>query len=131
VDGQRSESGGAARRWAPGACLTASAVGAVLIIVGLAWKSATSPATFWSPEQAKELQEASDAMHDHTVHGDHEEAGGEHPDHSSAARQRLDRIQAELEQARFARDRVGPLLVTVGLAVAVAFGIGYLVSRGE
>jgi hypothetical protein len=119
-----------ARRWAPTISVAGMIVGAVLLVVGLAWKPATTPETFWTAEQAQELKAASDALHDHSE-GGHDHAAGEADAHAVEARARYARIQAELESAQFARDRVGPLLTRAGLAVTIAFGIGYMISRGN
>ena len=127
---KQSEAAGEGRRWASRVCLAGAIVGGCLLVVGLAWKSATAPETFWSPEQAKEFAAASEALHGargaapHT----HEPDSGAAAD---AARERFARIQAELERAQYARDEVGPLLTKIGLAAAVAFGIGYLITRGD
>jgi hypothetical protein len=102
------------------------------------WRAAASPENFWSQQQAEEYAAAHDAyhasLHDHESDGAHSghahegEAAGGAP---SEARQRFERIEAELQNAQFSRDRVGPLLMQIGVAAAIAFGVGYLVSRGD
>ncbi len=116
------------RRWAPVLCVAGAAFGVGMLIVGLAWKSATTPETFWTAEQAKEYEAASAAVQHQPVR---DEAGHSHAAPSEQARQRFAHISAELEHARYARDEVGPLLVKFGLAAAIAFGVGYLMTRGD
>jgi hypothetical protein len=122
------------RRWAPTACLVGACFGLVTIAVGALWKSTTTPATFWSQEQAAEYAAAHDAYHA-ALHG-HVGAGHDQASEATSGpppevRERFAKIEAELQRAQFARDRVGPLLMQIGLAAAIAFGVGYLMSRGE
>jgi hypothetical protein len=113
-------------RWAPVICMAGAAFGVGMLLVGLVWKSATSPETFWTAEQAKEFEAASAALH-----ATRDEAGHSHAVPSDEARQRFALISAELERARYARDELGPLLTKLGLATAVAFGIGYLIASRD
>jgi hypothetical protein len=118
------------RRWKPLLCVAGIGVGLLLIVCGLFWRTATTQESFWTEEQAREYKAASDALHAHGETGGAApaEAGELNPE-VAAARERFAQIQAELEEAQFARDKVGPLLVQIGLATAVAFGVGYLVTR--
>lgn len=125
------ESAEEGRRWAPRLCLAGAIVGVCALAVGLVWKSTTSPATFWSREQAEEFAAASDALHGERGAKPHTHDAEAGDPAAEAARQRFDRIQAQLERARYARDEVGPLLTKIGLAAAIAFGIGYLITHGE
>ena len=124
---KKPEAADSARRWASLLFLVGACIGVVLVIVGVAWKSFTAPETFWSDEQAKEFAAASDAMHAQTAEA--QEHGSSEDADTAAARDRLARIQGELERARYARDDMGPLLTRIGLVAAIAFGVGYLVSR--
>jgi hypothetical protein len=103
-------------------------MGVLLVIAGVGWGTLTDKKSFWTEEQAKEFAAASDAMHAHRS-GEHSHAPAEHGDVSDVARERYERIAAELERARYQRDEVGPLLIKVGLAAAIAFGIGYGLSQ--
>jgi hypothetical protein len=100
----------------------------LLVIAGVGWGTLTDEKSFWTVEQAKEFAAASDALHAHRS-GDHSHAPAEHDEASEAARERFERIAAELERARYQRDEIGPLMIKVGLAAAIAFGIGYGLSQ--
>jgi hypothetical protein len=115
-------------------CLAGLVLGVATLIGGLiwGWSMAASPHVLWSPEQAAEYKAASDALHsaphDHGNPSDENHDDEESPE-QAAARERFDAIQAQLNRARYAQTSVGPLLVRIGLAGAIAFGIGYLASR--
>jgi hypothetical protein len=123
-------------RWPPAVCLIGMAVGVVLAAIGASWSSLMAPDAFWSEDQAREYQAAADAIHASSQRHDDgataNQTGREAPsDERAAMRERFNRIQAELERAQFARFGAGPWLTRIGLAAAVAFGIGYLACRGD
>jgi hypothetical protein len=125
------------RRIAGLVCLAGLGLGLVMTAAGAAWSVLAGGKTLYSDEQAQEWDEASAAWHAATVghaHGDSTKAV-DHPhdrdDSVAAARERFRRADAALKSARFARDRLGPLLIWIGLAAAGAFGVGYLVTRSD
>ncbi len=114
-------------------------MGVALILGGFAWKATVRPSSVWSKEQAKELTDARNALHDLTYN--HEDAPSaakaSRPSQSpadrdaahAAAQARFDRVQAELVQARSVGHERGAWLIRIGLAAVVLFGIGYLSSQ--
>lgn len=104
------------------ACLAAAALGLLVAVGGAVWQRSALPRHVWTVEQAQEFDAANAAMHaavgrdDETAH--------------AAAKQRFDRIAAELHSARYAKDRLGAVLVRGGLAAAAVFSVGYLAIRG-
>ena len=129
-------SGEPERGWASVVCLAGIGVGAALIVAGVLWPRMTSDESLWTVEQAREFQAASDALHAASRNprdarpGPADEEGELVDAEIAAARERFAQIQAELAKARYAREEVGPLLTRIGLAAAIAFGIGYWISRG-
>jgi hypothetical protein len=90
-----------------------------LIALGLFWNSLFPPASYWSPQQARQYQDAFYAAHaaqDAVDHGKLVHDGAE----LQAARERYELIQAELNEARLARGRSGKLLVVGGLILLLA-----------
>jgi hypothetical protein len=121
-------------RVAHAACLAGAALGLTTIVAGLLWSKFVTPRQVWSTEKAQEYNAASDAWHAAlTGSGDAGPDGRVVVDEVAlaAARARFTRIQSELDSARFSKNRVGNLLVWTGLAVAGAFGVGYLIVRGD
>jgi outer membrane murein-binding lipoprotein Lpp len=114
--------------WGPIFCLAAAAVGVLLVIAGVGWGALTDEKSFWTEEQAREFAAASDALHAHRS-GEHSHAHAEHDEASEGARERFERIAADLDRARYQRDEIGPMLIKVGLAATIAFGIGYGFSQ--
>ncbi len=108
------------------ACVALAAGGVVMTGIGIVWSRVTTSETFWTNEQAEEYKAASAAA----THPEYqaEASPEERAAQREAAQQRFDRISRQLDRARFAHDRTGPLLVQFGLAAAVAFGIGYWVT---
>jgi hypothetical protein len=116
-------------------CLVGSALGVLLLLGGLGWSLFGDAHLVYSTEQAEEWEKANAAWHAASighVHG-HSSAGKVTKSDATlaAARERFERADAELQAARFMKYRLGPLLSMVGLAVAGAFGVGYLLlARG-
>ncbi len=105
------------------------------MLVGVGWSILDGGRSTYLPAQADEWEQASAALHDATIGHAHEpspDATAEDADRAAAvtaARERFDRADAALRSARFAKDRLGPLLVWIGLVTAGAFGVGYLAGR--
>jgi hypothetical protein len=122
-------------------CAVGAAGGLVLMAVGLAWPAIGGGRMLYSETQAKEYQDASAALHAAT--SGHVHADREPHDHASrppvgpaereaqvaAARERFQQAEAKLETARFAQNSLGHWFTGVGLAAAIAFGIGYGLSQ--
>ena len=124
------------RQLAVWVCLIGCGLGVLLILAGVGWSKLGVTRIVYSPEQAKEWEEAQAALHAASSDHNHEdstppEAPEANPDAvMSAARERFERADAELQSARFVKDRLGPLLTVIGLAAAGAFGVGSLLARG-
>lgn len=122
------------RRLAPLLCLIGCGLGAMLVIAGAVWSIFGSGQAFYSPDQAKEWEEASAAWHAQTIGHAHQHSPGAGGDTDreaavAAARARFEKADAALQRARFAKNRLGPLLEWIGLAGTIAFGVGYLACR--
>ena len=97
--------------------LGALAIG--LIGLGLLWNSLFPPASYWSPQQAQQYQDAFYAAHaaqDAVDHGKLTHDGAE----LQAAREQFDTILGQLNEARIARGRSGKLLVVGGLIMLLS-----------
>ena len=124
------------------ACAIGAVLGIALMALGLAWPLIGGGRLMYSPEQAKEYQDAGAALHAATsghAHGEGE-TPEEHAKHAevdpaerdaqvAAARERFQQAEATLETARFAQNNLGHWFTGVGLAAAIAFGIGYGLSQ--
>ncbi len=125
------------RRLAPLVCLVGCGLGALVMVAGAAWSMFGGASMAYSPEQAKEWEEASAAWHSATIgHTDEHSpeakaAPGDREATVAAARERFQRADDELKHARFVKNSLGSVLVWTGLAIAAAFGVGYLASRAE
>lgn len=114
-------------------------VGVAVLIAGVVWSVWGSGRVMYSPEQAQEFEAAGAALHAATMgHESHDGHEHEPPPADvdrealvAKARARYERAQATLESARFANNQLGKWLAGVGLAASLAFGIGYLSSRGQ
>jgi hypothetical protein len=119
------------------ACLVGCGLGVLLMLVGVGWSIWGDGRAAYQPAQAQEWDEASTALHAATIghgHGPSTQGASSDGDREAAvaaARERFERADAALRSARFAKDRLGPLLVWIGLAIAAAFGVGYLAGRSE
>jgi hypothetical protein len=118
-------------------CLLGSGLGLLLILAGVGWSLFGGAHLVYSTEQAEEWEQANAALHAASfghVHGQTPgtTAAADDPDAAlAAARTRFERADAALQSARFVKDRLGQLLVGIGLAVTAAFGVGYLLARGD
>jgi hypothetical protein len=125
------------RRPAALACLLGCGLGVLLIVAGAAWSNLGGARMVYSPEQAKEWEEAHAAWHAASSGHTHDHATspaaseGNHDAALETARERFERADAELESARFMKDRLGGLMIWIGLAVAGAFGVGYLLAGSD
>jgi len=134
VDSLSTNGPNAERTFAHRLCLGGLILAVALLLGGLIWGrvAANSPHLLWSAEQAVEYEAANNAVQAaHSHHGqptEDDHAGEDSPD-LAAAEQKLDALKAQLERAQYAQNGLGPLLTRIGLAGAIAFGIGYLVSR--
>jgi multidrug efflux pump subunit AcrA (membrane-fusion protein) len=118
--------------------LAGSALGAALLISGVAWSTLAGGRAVYSVEQADEYEAAATALHAAT--SGHAAAGSPPVAAASAAareaavaaaRERFDRARSTLDSARFAQNELGKWLMGIGLAAVIAFGVGYLTSQGE
>jgi hypothetical protein len=117
-------------------CQAAVFIGVAMIVAGFVSKATVRPSAVWSKEQAKELTDARNALHDLTYNHEAGPATAKTPSESTdrdaaraAAQARFDRIQADLEQAQTAGHQRGAWLIRIGLAAIVLFGIGYLSAQ--
>lgn len=117
------------RRTVPRVCLAGVALGAALLVGGGLWSALSKPRHVWSPEQAAEYSAAAAAAHAASDAHDHGDGDAHAAAEADVARQRFAKIATELENARFAKNKLGGLLTWIGLAATTAFGVGYLVSR--
>lgn len=124
---------GRTRRAIAATCLVGVALGVLAALGGALWGRAALPRHVWTVEQSQEYNAANAALHAATVGHDREpngdQAGAEHHANLAAAQQRFDRITAQLQAARYAKDRLGVTLIRGGLAAAAVFGVGYFVTR--
>jgi hypothetical protein len=114
-------------------CLAVAGVGVLAALGGAVWQRAAHPRHVWTVEQSQEYDAANAALHAATVGHDHETNGAEavdaHQADLAAAQERFNRINAELQAARYAKDRLGTALIRGGLAAAALGGVGYLATR--
>ncbi|MEX2092916.1 MAG: hypothetical protein WD971_09575 [Pirellulales bacterium] len=97
--------------------LSAFAIG--LLVLGLSWNQLFPPESYWSPQQAKEYQDAFRAAHaaqDAVAHGSLSANEAEF----EAAHKRYEHVQSELNRAQSARDRTGKYLIVAGLLVLLS-----------
>ena len=94
--------------------------GLALIGLGCAWTSLVPSSMYWGPAQAEELISAQADYHDKT----HAHGTDEHNQRQfDAARDRLAKIQNQLDSARLWHDRTGEYIVALGILFILA-GIG-------
>lgn len=101
-----------------------------LTVAGAAWiwSLMGSPADVWSPEQARALQAARDAVHE--ARGSGEEVREESPE-LLKAQGLANRLEADLADARNHRSLWATRVAAAGLALTIACGLGYLATRGD
>jgi hypothetical protein len=136
IEGRSSVNQQKPRQPAAIACLVGCGFGMLLILTGIGWSSFGGARLVYSPEQAKEWEEAHAAWHAASsghvhAHSPGMSTAGDPDANLAAARERFERADAELQSARFVKNRLGFLLLWTGLAVAGAFGVGYLIVRGD
>lgn len=90
------------------------------------WSLLGKPADAWSPEQAKALQTARDAVH--AARGEGAEVRDVSPE-LQKAQAMVDRLEADLETARSFRGKWAARIAAVGLALTIFCGLGYLATR--
>jgi hypothetical protein len=110
--------------------LTLLSVGTVMGICIAAgawiWGALGSPEAAWSPEQAKALKAAYEAVHAARGEGGPVEDGSAELERAEAL---ANRLEADLEQARSFRSTWATRVVAAGLALTIACGLGYLALR--
>jgi hypothetical protein len=92
------------------------------------WSLLENPADVWSPDQAKALQTARDAVH--AARGDGMEVRQPSPE-LQKAQAIVDRLEADLEMARSYRGKWATRVAAGGLALTIVCGLGYLATRGD
>jgi hypothetical protein len=102
--------------------------GLCLLVAGSQWSRLRPVSAYWSADQAAEYTAAHADLH---AEGHHFRSDAETAKEIKAARERVQKIDQELEQARTSRSRGGTLLIVAGLALlAVGIGLNF-VSSGE
>jgi hypothetical protein len=94
-------------------------VGLLLVALGTQWNRLQPASNYWSDKQAAEYNEAQVALHMHSHEHGKEKNSAKSPDFVSA-KQRYDKIKADLEGARNSRNRTGNLLIAAGLIAAIS-----------
>lgn len=115
--------------------LAGMALGIALIAAGLLWNALAKPEHVWSKEQADEFEAARHAMHDLTYDSPSTTSSGISADareaQMAAAKQRFEKIEADLAVAASRQREAGVWMTRMGLAALVLFGLGYLASHGS
>ncbi len=93
-----------------------------------AWSLLQTPADVWSPDQAQALQAARDAVH--AARGEGAEVRDVSPE-LPKAQAMVDRLEADLENARNYRGKWATRIAVGGLALTIFSGLGYLAARGS
>jgi hypothetical protein len=106
------------------AAILLSAVGVVLLVLGVTWTRWHSPQTFWSNEQATEYTSAWRELKAAAT------SKTRLPDAKSdpklaAAQARFDAIKTQLDHARTLNDHTGTALIVTGVGLIVAGGLLY------
>jgi hypothetical protein len=101
-----------------------SAVGIVLLVLGVTWGRWHSPQTFWSKEQAAEYTSAWRELKAAAT------SKTRIPDAKSdpklaAAQARFDAIKTKLDHARTLNDHTGTALIVAGIGLILAAGLLY------
>jgi hypothetical protein len=102
--------------------------GIAIAAAAWAWAVLETPTDAWSPEQAKALQTARDAVHAARGEG---LAISENSAELQKAQSLVSRLEAELEDARSYRGKWAARIAAAGLALTIACGLGYLAVRGN
>lgn len=102
-------------------------IGLVLLCLGLSWNRWTTADRYWSPEQAKEFNEAQLSMH--SIAHSHD-SSSHHAEELTAAQARFGKIKHQLQQAQSGRDRTGTILTAAGI-VSVLAGVAWHYTAGR
>jgi hypothetical protein len=94
-------------------------LGVVLFVVGYQWNRLRPAAAYWSDEQAAELTAAQVELHE-LSHSRQIRSDPSVSPQFAAARERLKRINNQLEDARRSRSRTGTIFMATGLTAIVA-----------
>jgi hypothetical protein len=106
------------------AVILLSAMGIILLVLGVTWKQWHSPQTLWSKEQAAEYTDAWRALKAAATSGIR--AGDPNSDPKLAAAQaRFDAIKAKLDHARTLNDHTGTALIVTAIGLIVGAGLLY------
>ena len=116
--------------------LVGMAVGIALVVAGLLWNAFAKPEHVWSKEQAEEFETARQIMHELTYDLPSAPASSNASAETreaqlTAAKQRFEKIEADLAAAAARQQETGMWLTRMGLAAVVLFGIGYLAANGS
>jgi hypothetical protein len=119
-----------------GFCIAGMAFGGALVAAGLLWNALAKPEHVWAREQALELEAARHQMHQLTYDSPHVTASpGSSADsreaQMAAAKNRFEKIEADLTAARSRQQQTGVWMTRMGLAALVLFGLGYLALHGS
>ncbi|BBO30576.1 hypothetical protein [Lacipirellula parvula] len=109
--------------WFMGIC-----AGMLVAIAAWSWSFMQQPADVWSPEQAKSLQAARDAVHSARGGGLRVSDDSKELERAQAV---VDRLEIDLEEARTFRGRWASRVGAGGLALTIFCGLGYLATRGD
>ena len=90
--------------------------GLALLAIGWNWDAFVPSSTYWGPEQAQELVDAHADLHAKSHIHDSQRRDEEF----AAARDRLARIQRELDSARDNRVRTGTIVSVLGVVLLLA-----------
>ena len=102
-------------------------VGLALLCLGLSWNRWTTADHYWSPEQAKEFNDAQMSMH--AIAHSHDSTH-HHTEELTAAKDRFSKIKLQLQQAQNGRDRTGTILAAAGI-VSILAGLAWHYTAGR
>lgn len=114
---------------APLLCFGGIIVGLAAILAGAAWSIFVKPTNVWSQEQAREFEAANDELHSVRAKFGPAAGGAIGQEEITAAQERFSRINSQLESARSTHDRLGMWIAGGGFALALACGLGLMVTR--
>jgi hypothetical protein len=104
--------------------------GVIAVLAGAMWMTFVTPTSVWSQQQAEEFDAANAALHAvRAKYGAAVESAAAQGE-VAAAQHRFNRIESQLESARYAHERWGTWISAGGLAIAAICGLGLLSVRG-
>ena len=106
------------------AVILLSAIGILLLVLGMTWKQWHSPQTFWSKEQAAEYTDAWRALKVAATSGVRAADPNSDPK-LAAAQARFDAIKTRLDHARTFNDHTGTALIVTAIGLIVGAGLLY------